>query len=459
VHNVVGGDVSDSALLSDRSHTGKEFSEQERQKRRPQLLFLAHHFPPVNSVACVRTWNIAKYLSRLGWEVRVVTPDPSLWRFTDSPVEVEENLKKEGIQRVATGHNWRWLNPGYFKCWDSGLGWVLGGICRTLARKFNISMEIGWFKACTWACKSLTEDQVDIILVSGPPFISFELAKYFSEMLGKPYVLDYRDPWSGNPHHRSPFIQSHMQLEATLLKDCAAALIVSPSWAGALRQQFPVKSKLHVITNGFDPDEFIEVKPMQFDHFAIVYCGNFYPPKRVITPVMAALQQLKDLLDTQELPQWTFHYFGRHGSHVDEEARKFNVSDRVILHGRVSRSEALSAVKGAGVSVVITSVAEEVDAGDKGIIPGKIFEAMGLKTPILLIAPSESDIRKIVGDSGVGACFTGNNIEGIVSFLIKTMNEVRLESENLEAYAWPNISKRLSGVLKDVLSQASYYSK
>ena len=453
VDNLVSLDAIDFTLPQDRFE--KAILDQGRQKKRPQLLFLAHHFPPVNAVACVRTWNIAKHLSRLGWEVRVVTPDPSLWRIIDSPEKVAESLKKEGIQCLNTGYNWRCLNPSYLKCWNAGLGWVWGGVCRLLARKFYIPVEIGWFKACAQACEDITESQVDIILASGPPFVSFKLAKYFSEKFRKPYVLDYRDPWNGNPHSHSPFPQSQVELESEILKKCAAAVIVSPSWAGELERRFHVNPKLQVISNGFDPEEFVEVKPMSFDHFAIVYCGNFYLPKRVITPIMVALKQLQEMEDLQCLPKWTFHYFGGHGNHVHEEAEKFHVRDRVVLHGRVARSEALSAVRGAGVSVVVTSIGDKITPSDKGIIPGKLFEAMGLKIPILLLAPSESDIRTIVEDSGAGGCFTGSNIEGIVSFLIKTMKEGRSQSNNFETYEWPNIAKRLSGVLEDVLVQAS----
>lgn len=47
---------------------------------------------------------------------------------------------------------------------------------------------------------------------------------------------------------------------------------------------------LHVISNGFNPVEVAAVKPYEFGHFAIMYAGNFYPPKRVITPVMQALR-------------------------------------------------------------------------------------------------------------------------------------------------------------------------
>src|SRR5206468_3280592 len=49
-------------------------------RTRPKLLLLAWNFPPVQAIASVRTWNVAKYLTRLGWDVTVVTPKTELWR-------------------------------------------------------------------------------------------------------------------------------------------------------------------------------------------------------------------------------------------------------------------------------------------------------------------------------------------------------------------------------------------
>jgi hypothetical protein len=48
--------------------------------RRPKLLFFAWNFSPVQAVASLRTWNIAKYLTRLGWDLTVATPVLEVWR-------------------------------------------------------------------------------------------------------------------------------------------------------------------------------------------------------------------------------------------------------------------------------------------------------------------------------------------------------------------------------------------
>src|SRR4030095_8851726 len=139
--------------------------------------------------------------------------------------------------------------------------------------------------------------------------------------------------------------------EAMLLAGSAATTIVSRSCASALAQRFDLGPKAHVITNGYDPEELAFVEPYNFGHFAIVYTGAFYPPKRVITPVMTALKRLKETA-TDGSAEWYFHYFGGGEAHVRDEADRFGVMDRVVLHGTVSRTEALAAVRGASVAVV-----------------------------------------------------------------------------------------------------------
>src|SRR5215471_7396290 len=157
---------------------------------RPKLLFLAYAFPPVNVTASVRTWNIAKYLTRLGWDITVVTPKPDLWRHVGNQEETNAQLKSEGINIIKTGHGWRCLVPGYLVTPDSRSAWLAGGLCRRLARAYGIDSCVGWIKEAKKACWSLEAGDVDLILATGPPFSTFRLAKQLGERLNRPYVLD-----------------------------------------------------------------------------------------------------------------------------------------------------------------------------------------------------------------------------------------------------------------------------
>lgn len=418
---------------------------------RPKVLFLAYYFPPHNSSGCVRTWNIAMHLTRLGWNVTVVTPHPSVWRKVEGCERVVMELDGAGIKRILTRHQWRCLLPHHLKCWDEGLGWIAGGICRSIARNLRIDSHIGWVKTAEKACHSLSPKDVDIILASGAPFIAFKLAKQLADRLGRPYVLDYRDPWTGNPHNNRPDRLSTIQEEASLLKSCAAVTIVSPSWGVVLDRTYSVGTKLHVVTNGYDPNAMEDVKAYDFGHCAFVYTGNFYPPKRIISPFLAALKLLKDSC-SESGRSWYFHYYGVHEDHVCEEADRLGMNDRVVLHGRVSQQEALSAVKGASLAVVITSVEDEGTLEDQGIVTGKIFEAIGLRTPIFLIAPKGSDATTTTETTGLVKSFVGTDIQGMASFLKDVVSGQVPNPKNVEVFSWENIAKNLDGVLRKVIS-------
>src|SRR5688572_7711072 len=297
--------------------------------RRPRLLLLAWNFPPVQAIASVRTWNIAKYLSRLGWDVTVVTPRLELWRHLDYPEKTKAALQTERIQRILTDHDWRFLTPIHLNCSDQGLGWLAGGVCRKLARGAGIDDGIGWIKPAERACATLKPDDVDLVFASGPPFATFMLAERLAKKLGRPYVLDYRDPWPGG----QAMVEALrvFPTEGRLLKGAAAVTIVSQTWAADLDSRFNIGSKLHVVTNGYDAEELCNVQPYDFGHFAIVYAGIFYPPERVITPILEALKLLEQ---NDGSDRWYFHYYGHDEQYVRQQAAMLGVSNRVKVHGR-----------------------------------------------------------------------------------------------------------------------------
>jgi glycosyltransferase involved in cell wall biosynthesis len=314
---------------------------------------------------------------------------------------------------------------------------------RTIARRTGVDRGIGWIRAAERACAKLAPQDVDLILATGEPYSAFMVAKSLSKKLNRPYVLDYRDPWTepGMVKSSRPLV---VRLEASLLKNAAAIVTVSESWARDLDVRFGVGSKSHVVTNGYDAEELESVKPHEFGHFAIVYAGIFYPPDRVITPVLESLKRVP-VTGSRE---WYFHYYGDHGKHVEQEAARLGVADRVKLHGKVNRSEALSAVMGANIAVVIASVKEEANGRIKGWIPAKLYETVGLGTPVLLIAPPGSDVGSIADGTGLVHRFTGNDVHGTAEFISEMMSGRVAKKRSVHSFAWDCIGKRLDGLLR-----------
>jgi glycosyltransferase involved in cell wall biosynthesis len=313
-------------------------------------------------------------------------------------------------------------------------------------------MHIGWIKEAERACSNLSSKDVDVILASGSPFVTFRLARSLSDRLRRPYVLDYRDPWTQSRFVDRPPRPETVREEGSLLESCAAVTIASPSWGADLDRRYGVGEKVHVVTNGYDPDEMATVKPYDFGHCAIVYTGIFYHPKIIISPFLAALKCLKES-PNETNNEWYFHYYGVQEDYVRQQAADYGLNDRIVLHGRVPRREALSAIKGANLALVISSIYEQSPLIDKGIIPGKIFEAIGLGTPVLLISPFGSDTRSLMAHTGLVKSFTGADIQGMVSFLKDVVCGRAPQPKNLEACSWTTISKSLDALLRGVVAR------
>lgn len=423
-----------------------------RLASKPKLLFLACYFPPLQGSACVRTYNIAKYLARLGWDVTVVTPDPSVWRHLDASAERSIGSENGSLRRLLTGHRWRCLSPHTLNVPNHGLGWVAGGLCRRVARSIGIDQGMGWIQEAEKSCLGLSDRDVDLILASGPPFAGFHLAERLARRWRRPYVLDYRDPWVLQP--KPGLAGLFGKSEQELVERAAAVTAISTS---LLAMPIAGRPNFHVVTNGFDPEEMASVLPQPFDHFAIVYTGIFYPPKRVVTPVMRALRILKERLNGGERP-WRFHYYGPQGDHVQAEARRCGVLEHVETHGRVSRAEALSAIRGAGVAIVITSVLEDKAQADKGIVTGKLFDAIGLGTPTVIVGPSGADLETIVETTGLAAQVPASEVERLAALLSDAMSGHTPSPKRPDTYAWPTLIKRLDDILKGCLPMAAGHS-
>ena len=127
--------------------------------------------------------------------------------------------------------------------------------------------------------------------------------------------------------------------------------------------------------------------------------------------------------------------------------------DRVELHGRVPRTEALSAARGADLAVVITSVAEEAIIEDQGIVTGKVFEAMGMGVPILLIAPHGSDATEIVEGTGAGRRFSASDIELMSQYILSLARSARKPAGAHERYSWPMLADQLNEILRRVTNK------
>lgn len=411
--------------------------------RRPTVLFLARSFPPISSIASVRSKNVAKHLTRLGWTVRVVTPDPRLVRrgLRNDTAAMNE---VSNVDRIETGYKWKFLLHGFFEGAESGLAYLCSRLGRRAAGWLSIEDGAGWVNPVIQACSDIRAGEVDVVLSTGSPYLSFIAARSLARRLDCPYVLDYRDPWTTSPHAREAPIWIR-SLEKRLLGSASAVTVVSPSWTTYFESLAP-GTKVTTITNGYDRESMAAVEPTVFDSPTLVYAGGFYPPKRTLVPVFRALG-----IARRAVPRLEFLYLGPDQAAVSEWARSEGVERFVRSGGTVRRAEVWAAMKGAVASVVVTSVSQEAEPIDRGILPGKLYESIGLRSPVLLIAPEGTDARTVIAEAGAGVSASGAEIEMIATHMIRLSRRVTVPTwDNAERYSWGEVVQDLDSVLRQV---------
>lgn len=418
-----------------------------------RVLFLAFPFPPNRAVGAVRSAKLAKYLALLGWQVTVVTIDPSL--LVDPDPEFPDLsaiwCRELNIQRVLTGFDYPMLYGAVkVKRW-----WEKSFKIRQLSKQFirwtNIDPCIGWNRHALKACERFQPGDVDVILVSGSPFSAFKTALQIGERLKVGVVLDYRDLWTMNPHAKKNIPNWIVENEAKVLQQASGVFVVSSSMERCIVNKFGHHEKISVITNGYDPDDFQSILPTKFCQPTVVYAGSFYPPLRVINPLITMISQVNRSASTAE-KEVRLLYLGHASNHVIAVAKEMNASKWVDIGGYTTRRNVLASLKGSLVACVITSIRNELSSEVDSILTGKLFEAMGSGAPILLIAPKNCDAAFIVEQTNSGRSFTGSEIQKMSEWLAELVSGSTVSPKtDTRAYSWPEIIWKADFALRQVI--------
>ncbi|WP_259780723.1 glycosyltransferase [Aestuariispira ectoiniformans] len=367
-----------------------------------KVLLVTWHFPPVNTVAALRTGKFAEYLAGNGVDVKVVTvakdsDDRSLpidgdrisvveTEFVDidqwvNPVTVLRRIKSALTSKVSvkasagqatgtakTGQSarakpkaWHWLSDLYealFLFPDKYVGWLI--------------------KLYPALVREIRDFEPDVIVASGPPFTSFVATALASRRTKTPWIAEFRDRWMDDPYADWPQWRRRFDhwFERRILATASAITTVSPRWQPYFEEKFlqPVGTFL----NGFDPENFTH-DPIQSPEglpVQIMHMGRCYPERRDPSPLFKAI---RDGEFTPEEVQ--FQFYGWDLDYVARRAREYDVEDFVQILQPVPFNQSVAMQKGGDV-LLLMQWNNDADAGN---IPAKLFEYLASHRPIVAV--------------------------------------------------------------------------
>jgi len=375
-----------------------------------KVLIVSFSFPPSNVVGAIRVGKLARYLDRRGYDLRVLTTD--IVEDRSLPLEIAQDrviytdyrLREDRLARLAR----RFRRPPASQLDSCGATLRVDGgapgksVWERLRRHYYGLVHIpdlrrDWIKTALPAGRRLmAEWKPDIIFASAPPFTGLIVAGRLGRAFGIPWIADFRDLWVDAPYYYEPGWRRPFEalLEQATVRHAAALVTVSPQWADQLHRRHGKTAE--VVYNGYAEEDFPEASTQldQEEVLTIRYTGSVYQGVRDPSAVFAAI----GLLPEARRNRVTVEFFGDAGDDVLALAAKYRVRDRVAVRPAVPYRRALELQMQADILLLL----QLCDKRDEGNLPGKIFEYLYARRPILFIGYEDGVAARLIRERGAG---------------------------------------------------------
>jgi Glycosyl transferases group 1/Glycosyl transferase 4-like domain len=222
------------------------------------------------------------------------------------------------------------------------------------------------------------------------------VARRLSRKFRIPWIAEFRDLWVDHPYYdeaawRRPLERIH---ERRVLRDVAGLVTVSDTWRDLLQSRFG-KPTITVL-NGFDPDDYppeaLSASGSR-DELAILYTGTLYPGRRDPTPLFQAVARLGEKAHGIRIK-----LYGADPATVSALAERAGVADKVEAHAAVTYDRVVALQRAADILLML----RWNDPSERGIVPGKLFEYVGARRPILCLGYDQGDVPDIMRKRALG---------------------------------------------------------
>lgn len=418
--------------------------------------------------ASPRIPDLATYLHEFGWQASIVTPPISRdSNFFGFPKGFLDRVKI--IEAPYKGDIfWFWrkiFRLLSFRTDESVTEQIKQSLGITRQRSF-IDAIMKWYQTIfaypdaekTWkksavktASEVIVKEQFDALLSSSPSptshIVAYELKKRFK----LPWVADFRDLWTLNHNYPYNKIRKYFEerLERRIIACAATICAVTPSLAQ--KQQLLHKKHVHVITNGYDPENLNVLVPLT-KKFNITYTGTIYTNKQDPEKIFKALSSLiynsKINQDDIEL-----RLYGPPLQWLKNKIKENNLTDSVKIYGIIPRAESFLRQKESQVLLILNWE----DVSQKGVYTTKLFEYLSAQRPILATGGSRGDeIERILSETKAGVYAT--TLEEIETALLNFYYEYKQTGRvsysgnlnKINKYSFREIAGKLAVVLDQI---------
>jgi glycosyltransferase involved in cell wall biosynthesis len=308
----------------------------------------------------------------------------------------------------------------------------------------------------------VTQEHIDIIYSTAPPFSNHLVAAIIARLTRKPLVTDFRDAWVSNPVRAWKYAPTTRQaaeslLERIVIRNSDYVVSTTQGITQDFRGRYSSEAakKFVTITNGYDREELstnMSASRKQSNKMLIVHTGYLRMERSPETFIKALKALIEDSPNLEE--EMEVYLIGESDKFLDGKNIKDYITENglegiVKEMGHIPRVEATRYQIQADILLLIIGVVPREQVFTYGIA-SKVFDYMLVQKPILALA-DEGPVSQLIEETKIGVIKNPNDIIGIKNFLFNSLQnyklgclKVEVNKDEISRYDMENLTGKLA---------------
>ena len=424
-----------------------------------KVLVITYYWPPAGGPGVQRWLSFVKYLREYNVQPVVFTPenadypivDESLLTQVPDHVMVHKLKIKEpySLARLFLGKKTADMSSGILKEGGSTLMeqaalWIRGNFFIPDARK-------SWVKpAVHKLSRIIQEGDIKTVITTGPPHSIHLIGLDLKRQFDLKWIADFRDPWTNIGYHSQLRLtrssrQKHKKLESTVLN--TADKIITTSTATAEEFAELTEKPISVITNGFET--LADTGATELDKkFSLSFIGSLLSRRNPINLWRSLAEMVQENVRFREILQ--INLIGVVSEEVLSTINELGLGEYTHQKPYVEHQKAIGLQQRSQLLLLLEIDSEQT----RGIIPGKLFEYLAARRPILAIGPEHWEAGKMVEETGSGSYFLYKDYEAIKSQISRWFQQFESDQLKVQDFAIEQYSRR--ALTKDLAKEIKW---
>jgi len=421
-----------------------------------KVLIITYYWPPAGGPGVQRWLKFVKYLRDFEIEPIVFIPENPNYPIQDASLEKEipDGIKilshkisePYKLARLISSKKTKRISSGVIQTKNQSvleklMLWVRGNFFIPDARKNWVSPSISYLS------EFIEKENVDTVITTGPPHSVHLIGDGLKKEFDLLWLADFRDPWTSIGYHKKLKLtkssqRKHKELEHQVLNNADQIIVTSRTTKSEFERI--TKKPIAVITNGYDTN--YSGGSNLDESFTITHIGSLLTgrnPKnlwKVLSEI--ARENAVFRADLQ------LEFLGVVSQDVMDSLHRYELEPYIKFKGYVSHAAAVRKQRSSQILLLIEIDSEET----MGIMPGKLFEYMSAKRPILAVGPENWEVGKLITETYTGEIFNYKAHSELKDVILKWFEAFKKGSlsvspKNIEKYSRRSLTEELSKLL------------